>query len=369
MTAAWLIAVLTVLFVLQMLVYRRWSLEKLSYQRRFSKSMVTEGETVEMIETLRNRKALPLPWIRIESKIDSRLQFARQENLKISDQFHCSVFFLGAFQKITRRHQVLCAHRGYFRLYQTSLTCGDLFGMNEKRMDLPGMVTLAVIPSIPDFTELPESAMRLTGELSARRWILPDPILISGIRGYQPSDDPKDIHWRATARTGSLQVKVRDFTVSPRLIVVLNVQLSEALWYRMEPEEQEQVEPAVRCAAALIDWAIGQGMEAGLITNSEMVVPIEGEFFSAPPKGGSAGHESLMLALAQLDLQRRVNFPTLLDRLCQQELQGADLAIVTPYWNDTLEQRRQMLLALGNTVSVVNLESEVVRHEGTTAAS
>lgn len=211
--------------------------------------------------------------------------------------------------------------------------------------------------------------MRLTGDLSARRWILPDPILLSGIRDYQPQDDPKDIHWRATARSSGLQVKVRDFTVSPKLVVVLNVQLSEELWDRMEPEEQELVEPAVRCAAALIDWAIGQGMEAGFVTNSELVVPVEGEFFFAPPRGGSAAQESLMLALSQLELQRRVNFPTLLDRLAEQGLQGTDLAVISPYWNDTLEEKRRALQAGGNTVSVINMESGVIPHESTEAAS
>lgn len=361
MIAIGFIWALLALIVLQTILYRRFSLKKISYLRTFSTPAAMEGDTIEMIETIQNRKLLPLPFLRIESKINAYLRFSRQDNLDISmEQFHSSMFFLGSYQKIIRRHRVYCSHRGYFRLYQTTLTCSDLFGLNERRMDLSTELFLAVLPSIPSADQLPDGAIKLMGDLSARRWILPDPILYTGVRAYQTWDDPRDIHWRATAQEGSLQVKVRDYTISPRLAIILNVQLRDGIWDKMEPAEQETMEEAVRCAAGLIDWAIHQGMEVSLITNSEMAIPLDSSFFRSDFVGGTAGEDALLLALAQLNLQRRIQLSALMEQLQTSMLPPADYAIITPYWNEKLEDCRQGLLQTGSTAAIIHILSSEI---------
>lgn len=360
MTVAWFVLIIAVLLGVQTFLYRRFSLRKLSYHRYFEPGAVFEGDLAEMVEVLQNNKLLPLPWIRMESRLNSRLLFSRQVNLNITlEQFHSSVFFLGAFQKITRRHKVLCTHRGHYCFYQTTLTCGDLFGMNDRSMEFKEKVEVYVYPQIPSFQELPTEALRWQGDVSARRWILPDPVLVNGIREYRQGDPLKDIHWNATARTGKLQVKTRDFTVAPRTLVILNVQCREELWGLMEPWEQETVEPSVRCAAALLDWAISQGIEAGLLTNGGMEEEQKEEYFYLPPAGGDASLEILLRALAELRIENKIHFSTLLERLVEQEFTGMDMVIVSPYWSDTLEDRLPALRAKGNTVTVINMESEV----------
>ena len=67
-----------------------------------------------------------------------------------------------------------------------------------------------------------------------RRWIVDDPFMLAGVREYQYGDSMRDVNWKATAKTGNLQVNQRDFTADRRLMVYLNVEdhekMSITLW-------------------------------------------------------------------------------------------------------------------------------------------
>ena len=68
----------------QSFVFSRFNFKSLKYTRTFSKRSVYEGETVEMVEQIVNRKLLPVPWLRVESRIspDLRFQTARAGSAK-----------------------------------------------------------------------------------------------------------------------------------------------------------------------------------------------------------------------------------------------------------------------------------------------
>src|SRR5690625_3553444 len=92
---AWFVFITFIVAIIQASVYRRWGLSKVEYTRRFNKKAVFEGDFVELVEEIENRKLLPLPWLRVESKIDPNLEFDRQSNLDIKhDQYHKSLFSL-----------------------------------------------------------------------------------------------------------------------------------------------------------------------------------------------------------------------------------------------------------------------------------
>jgi hypothetical protein len=93
MTAVWIIIIVGFLVLLQAVYYGRRGLKNVSYTRRFSKARVFAGEKVELVEVLANNKLLPVPWVRVESRISSSLRFKKQENLGIAmDRFHKSLF-------------------------------------------------------------------------------------------------------------------------------------------------------------------------------------------------------------------------------------------------------------------------------------
>ncbi|MDR1117551.1 MAG: DUF58 domain-containing protein [Oscillospiraceae bacterium] len=351
MSVIWFVIIIVVLALFQMQFFYYWGLRKIEYKRFFSRKSAYEGEKTEMVEILSNNKAIPLPWLRIESRISPYLKFKSILNYDISyDQFHKSIFFLRGHKKITRRHEITCTHRGYFKLGSAALSVGDLFGLLNKFSDYHTDETLYVYPALLSDEELPDSLIKWQGDIVMRRWIMPDPILVSGIREYRSGDPQKDIHWRATASTGRLQVKVRDFTVSPKILILLNTQVKEDMHDDiMTREECEVIESGVRVSAHLAAWAILNGLEAGFYSNGRLAD--ETGIVACPPFCSSAYLELLLQTMAKLVIVREMNFHVLLDNLYSDAVTGMDIVAVSPYWSETLENRAEKLRSSGNNVS------------------
>lgn len=356
MTVFWILLVALVLAGLQALVLGRFALNGLSYERHFSQTSAYEGETVELVEVLKNRKLLPVPWLRVESRISPHLRFqnAQGGEREINeDQYHKSVFALGPFSQVVRRHRVVCLKRGYYDVGSLAMTAGDLFAAHVSSRQMRVACALTVYPRLlpEDDPSLPSA--RWQGELTVRRYILPDPFLVGGIREYRAGDGLRDIHWAATARTGQLQVKVHDFSADPKLLVVLNVQASEDQWGELMDYEQPPIEQGIRIAATTCLRALAGGVEAGFAANASLV-GAEGRCVRLAPARASGQAEGLLTALARLRIHREVSFPTFLEEL--KGLTGADILILSMYDSPLLEERREQLRRMGNNVVMRLLE-------------
>ena len=158
MTAAiWLIVIVGILAILQSKYFSKVAFRHLHYERKLTKHAVFEGESLELQEVIANRKLTPLPWLRVESKLSPWLRFRSQENLEImDDRFHRSVFYLRPYSRITRRYNVKCIRRGYYDLSITTLTAGDLFGLNSVSQEAHSDAKLFVYPSVLGEDELPD---------------------------------------------------------------------------------------------------------------------------------------------------------------------------------------------------------------------
>ena len=358
MNILWLIFICFLFLIAETRYYDRYSLKGVRYTRYLSQTAVSVGDTVELVEVLQNRKLAPLPWLRVESRISSALRFKSQDNLDIDmEQFHRSIFFLGGFSRITRRHEITCVRRGYYTLTQNAITAGDLFGIVNQRKDIPCDAALFVYPSLQANDRLPWQALKWQGDLSVHRWIMPDPVLVGGVREYREGDPQKDIHWAATARTGQLQVKVRDFTVSARVLVILNAQISENLWGLMRESEQEVIEGGIRIAATMMDWCLRQGIETGFASNGALK-GLEEKTIYIPPAASETQMETLMQTLARLMVIRNINFHSMLSNLADEGVTGMDIIILSAYDSDAVQTGISDLRRRGNTVSVIPIDAE-----------
>lgn len=358
MGIVWFIIIVGALVLIQMEFFHIVGLRKVEYRRFWQKNEVYEGDKNEMVEVLENRKTIPIPWLRVESRISPHIRFKKEQNYDVlHEQFHRSAFFLRGFKRIRRRHEVVCAHRGWYVLRQASLTGGDLFGLMRRSKDVEGDSELFVYPAPIDPSDSIES-LKFQGDIAMRRWILPDPILVSGIRDYLPGDPQKDIHWRATARSGKLQVKVRDFTVTPKVLVLLNVQFSEVLWGAMEPDQQEFIEKGVRIAAYLATWAIESGMECGFWCNGQLADDPEHNSIELEPAGSQAQLDEIMRSLAKLEIVCSSTITTYLDKLIDSGAEGLDIAVVTAFEAPALEERAEILREHGNSVQFIPIVAD-----------
>ncbi len=358
MSVLWLVGLTLAFALVQAFLFRHFGLKSLTYERSFDRKTGFEGQRAELIERINNKKILPVPWLRAESRIPAELEFERQkldEHEVTGGLYHRSIFYMPPMSRVTRHHDVLLKHRGVFSAGSVALVAGDLFSLakTERQVDIKCDIT--VYPRILSDDELPDPLNRWLGAAVVKRWIMPDPFLTTGIRDYRPTDPLRDVHWRASARTGDLRVKVRDYTSDPRVFVILNVQTTPEQWADVSGSGVELMEHGIRLAATMCVRALGCGMDAGFASNAcFMGKNGSGECAFIGSAGGNEQADRLLNAMAHMTLHRELNFHTMLDEL--KHLQGEDILILSCYEDENVQKAVRALIDNGNSVCVHKLE-------------
>lgn len=358
MSVLWLVALTIAFAVLQAMVFSRFNFRKLTYTRAFDKKSAFEGDRAELLESIENKKMLPVPWLRAESRIPKQLHFEKEQldaHEVSGGLYHKSIFYLSPMLKITRHHEVHLKKRGVFSAGSVVVTCGDLFSMSRKEMHMDLDCRITVYPRILSEDELPDPAHKWLGDLSVRRWIMPDPFLVNGIRDYMSGDSLKDVHWRASARTGDLRVKVHDFTSDPRAMIVLNIQTTDNQWADVGEAEAENMEQAIRIAATMCVRALSGGTQAGFTSNACLNgMAGKGECVFVPSRAGGEQADLILSTMADMMLHRELSFQTYLDGL--MHLSGEDILILSFYETDEIREKMDELRKCGNTVNLLLLK-------------
>lgn len=164
--------------------------------------------------------------------------------------------------------------RGVYPLGEVTLSTSFPFGLFRKERDvmLPGEVV--VWPR----TDRPVREPRPAGERERRSGALAAGA--AGARGeyrslrpYRPGDDPRDVHWRSTARTG--EPVVRDYAreQAQALWLCLDLRCDAAAEPGGEPGSEAPREVAVEIAAGLAARAVQAGRPVALDTGEARVEP------------------------------------------------------------------------------------------------
>ncbi|NMO97785.1 DUF58 domain-containing protein [Paenibacillus lemnae] len=364
MGAYWILLMAVVIVQLQAILFRRFALKRLHYSRTFDVSACYEGDRFELVETIENRKPLPVPWLRVESQFRSGIQFKGQLNLDISEgqfnQNHKSFFSLMPWTKIVRKHHVTAARRGIYRLGTVSVTSGDLVGISTVVESLPLEGHLTIYPDPVDVTDMELPVQTWMGDMIVQRWIVPDPFHLSGVREYREGDSLKDIHWKASARSGEIQVHRKEATADSRLMIYLNVEDHEHMWNRAT--KPETIEYGIRLAAGISIHLLSQGQVVGFGSNATMDEHISLSPF-VPPAAGMSQQTAIMEVLAALELSRSVSFHDYMESELRNLEVDYDMLVVTSYMNDKLERVIDRFRQDGHRVQIHLLDESGVRKE------
>lgn len=168
---------------------------------------------------------------------------------------------------VTTRAEHSFPRRGVYALTRITLATSFPFGFFRKERDLSLPGEVIVWPA----TDRRVRSARPAGELARRQGAL-----LSGVRGhrgeyrslrdYQPGDDPRDIHWRSTARRG--EPVIREYERDDGRTVWICLDL------RAPPDEA--AETAVEIAAALAARAYAHGERFALVTPDTVLEPGSG---------------------------------------------------------------------------------------------
>lgn len=335
------------LIIIQMIIFIIFSQKKLVYRRYFSKDRVFEGDDVFMIEEIYNNKILPEPWIKIESQISDNLLFGGTEDLYIKHEgLHESIFSILPYTKITRKHKVICSKRGVYNLGNVYISSGTLLGGGATEKEFETLSNLVVFPKIDMISELPIKNHNVFGEYIMKRWILKDPFIISGTREYTYSEPLKMINWKATARTNSLRVNNLDFSSDHKVMILLNIDLSEDEW--KASQEPDVFEKLIRIAATFAYESLKKGIETGFGTNASRKFNEKIDIIR--PKGGSEQIIKILSAMSEMKHKRHLSFHTFLKNEVEVKTTNYDYLIISWYTSSKLTKYADILLSKGNSV-------------------
>ena len=276
-------------------IWSRLSLARVFYRRELSHDRAFPGEAIDLTVILENRKILPILWLEVSEPLPAALRpdspaFEPVEGEPIGrlKQFTS----LWWYRRAVKCFRLTCRRRGYFRIGPATLTSGDLFGFVPRVKVQPEMDHLIVYPRIYTLPDLAFPSRFPLGDARAADRIFEDPAHIAGLRAYTPETPFKYIHWKASARQQTLQVKVFEPTTTLKVSLFLDV---ESFHLPESPMSEDEFERAVSLTASLAHRFIQDGLAVGCFANACMADTEDGQVILYP--GAGLDHLTTILEL------------------------------------------------------------------------
>jgi len=253
----------TFLIVIQLAKHfsNRW-IEAIEVARFVEAHEVTVGQSVGVGMKITNRSGYWIPWMLIDEKISKRYTKLPPVALQI---LVSTVQLLSFSPKKTTlyRYALETQRRGYYQLGPTLLETGDLLGLHRsfRIANQPDYIT--VLPKLVVLEGFEVSSRRPMGDLKVEDRVLEDPTLLSGLREYRSGDPMNRVHWKATARTGTLHTRVFQPTCVQGAMLLLDMH-ETTNETRNEPVRSDL---AVTAAASIAHWLYQNAEPFGLISN------------------------------------------------------------------------------------------------------
>jgi uncharacterized protein (DUF58 family) len=332
-------------------LWERYCLSGVSYTRRLGAGRVFCGESTDLWVEIVNAKPLPLAWLKAQDECPEAvlIEKARLTPAGEPDRLLLtSLLNLRWYERVRRHHRLTTTRRGIFDFGPVTVASGDIFGFRTRRMDIDHRHTLLVYPKIVPLDRLNLVPARPLGDFAARRRIIEDPLRLAGVRDYAPRDGIRHVHWKATARRGTLQTKRFDPSASHQLFICLNNQTLERAYGGILVDE---LETAIVAAASIAHASLENGYPVGLVSNGSLR---QAEGLAHLPASRHADHEQRLLELlAQLSYFTAMPFEQLLRAEASRFPFGATLVVVTTLVNDAILAELLNLRASGHPVALI----------------
>ncbi len=327
-----LVLIIFGLIWIQNIIYRKYALKNLDYSCTLSVNTAFEGDEIELIETVVNKKWLPLPWLKSEITASRYLDFAgAQSTVSDKSRFVPSFFMVKSYQKVTRKWKVTCLKRGEYAIDKVVLVSTDLLGYSSVSTAPSINSKILILPRPVEMAQPAVSPRYLSGDIIVKRHLLEDPFYISGVREYTERDPMNKIHWAATAKSQRLMVYQNDYTSRQSVTVILNMQSRE--FEQFSVIDKEAVENAIRVAAGVFDSTLSTGMPMRFMVNGNdnqsRIPTVTGEYF------GKEFVENLFVLLARLNVASTEDFGKYLNDIYHDVI-STDIVLVTPYISEPI---------------------------------
>jgi len=348
-----LLALLVLLTAAIAAIWNRLALSQLVCEQCLSDHRAFPDDVVTLTIQVQNRKPLPLSWLTVETELASALQpVDRDTTLSGAGDRRLLriVASVRPLEQMIWNIPVRCQRRGYHSIGPITLRAGDPFGFFATRRTVTACDTILVYPRLQSLGERLFVPAAPLGDTRQARQLLTDPTRIVGTRDYRPDDPFRLIHWKATARLGSLQVRLTEPATTQQMAVFLNIDTFEHYW---EGLDLATAEHAIEVAAAIASWCDAERYPVGIYANG--VVAGSDQPLRVPPGRGPAQLQKVLDGLARISPYSTVPFVRVLGPEATRLPWGSSVVIVSALVSDAMIAQIVALLASGRRVVFIVL--------------
>lgn len=223
-------------------------------------------------------------------------------------------------------YQVTPQRRGLHRLGPLHLAATDPFGMAELRTVVPGttdFVTLTDYRNLAGEVGSPDG-QESTGHVGISQAGMGEPSVT--VREYHEGDDPRRIHWSASARAGELLVRVDEQQATKRAVLVLD----------------QRFRSGSPGSAGALDWSVETlASVAGTLAASGHLLHLVCEDRLDDPRGGDPASANDIITTLSATRPVHTEDPARTGRLREQATdlasEGGLLIVAAPAVADTVD--------------------------------
>lgn len=285
-----------ILYLLQLWFYRHYWNKNLSVHIKYSQPEAEIGDEVQLIETIENRKWLPLPILYVKFSSSKTFAYEDINNAVLSDHYYRNdVFSISGNQRVIRKQHFKTTARGYYVISSVDLVGTDLFLRRSYACMYENHAALYVYPKQIRTKKLLQLTSAITGHIKQTN-LYEDPFLFRSIREYTATDSMKHINWKATAKTGQIMVNTHYDSQQGEVVLLLNLDSHVT-------QRSYQLTESCICVAATMLYEFYQaGLYYRLAVNGKE--PVTGKTYISKSGSGKEHYKNLLHILCRLNLQK-----------------------------------------------------------------
>lgn len=233
-------------------------LQPLTVERELSADVLAIGEKLRVVVKLTNPSPWPILWLYAEETLPEKMP---------RDGITKRLLFLPPGRSFFLTYQLTPLNRGCHQIGPMVVESGDVFGLFRKSRIDRHRDFVTVVPSYEPIGEFQVGQRRSLGDITAMRSVFEDTTRIRGIREYQRGDPLKRIHWKSSARLGTLHSKIYDPVVEAGATVILDFHADAWSEARALQIAKPAPEIAIELACTVCRYLSDGGWRLGFFSN------------------------------------------------------------------------------------------------------
>lgn len=313
----WIFLAILIVSLIVNKFFLKTGFSEIVFDMEIENPVVEIGEEVIVKTILENHKSVPIPYLEIKETYPFGLE----------NRLHTITLLIKARERVIRRHAHKTTRRGKFTRIESRLSLGDFLGFKNEVLDKVFKKNIIVKPKKVALEDQIQPTASTQGDVSVKRWIIDDPLMISGVREYNTLDAQKLIHWPSSIRQGRLMVKKFDFTSDNSTLILLNTETQKP-----SPDEPmyDLIESSIITARSVCEELFERNIEYGFVTNAYNRISHYERGYTIASGLGDKHRDEVIELVGSLDYKPDMRYHKLITNIANNNQLFSSVILITP---------------------------------------